>query len=131
MLNQTSGGGGTFAVVLEATVLASPQIRLQSIILSLQDPNSTTTQEMWSILANNGLKWADDGWGGFSTSDTVILINPKLDKDDAALSAAQLIDFGKRLQDSEIFGAQLLITEFPSWGAFFEAFTSQHVAVCW
>lgn len=98
-------------------------------MLSFQNPNATTTQEMWSILVDNGLRWADDGWGGFSTAETVILINPRLNKYDAALSAAQLIDFGKRFQDSGAFSAQLLVTEFPSWAAFFEAFTSQHVAV--
>lgn len=84
---------------------------------------------MWSILTDNGLTWADDGWGGFSTSQTVILINPKLTPDEAAASAAPLVDFGMRLQNLGVAGASLLVTEFPTWGSFFEAFVSQNVAV--
>jgi hypothetical protein len=40
-----------------------------------------------------------------------------------------LIAFGQRLAAANVTGAQLLVTEFPSWKAFFDAFTASHVAV--
>jgi hypothetical protein len=118
------GGGGTFGVVTEATILASPPVKLQSLILALKAP--TATKRMWSILADNALKWADEGWGGFSTSQVVILINPKLSSQEARESLAPLIDFGRSLPADEV---ELDITEFPTWGAFFDVFTKDHVAV--
>ncbi|KAH0586775.1 hypothetical protein H2248_005624 [Termitomyces sp. 'cryptogamus'] len=122
------GGGGTFGVVLEATVLASPQVTLQTVIVSFT-PNTVRTQELWNILADNGLKWAEEGWGGFSTSGIAILINPGSTKEDAAKSMDPLIQFGKRLQSEGVEGASTIVTEFPSWGTFFNAFTKDHVAV--
>ncbi|KAG6826997.1 hypothetical protein H0H92_013612 [Tricholoma furcatifolium] len=122
------GGGGTFGVVLEATILASPRVTLQAAIVSFP-PATSRTQELWNILTENGLKWADEGWGGFSTSGVAILINPGLDKDATAKSMEPLIQFGKRLQSEGVEGSQAIITEFPSWGAFFNTFTREHVAV--
>ena len=108
--------------------MASPQVTLQTVIVSFT-PNTERTQELWNILADNGLKWAEEGWGGFSTSGVAILINPGSNKEDAAKSMDPLIQFGKRLQGEGIEGASTLVTEFPSWGTFFNAFTKEHVAV--
>lgn len=114
--------------MLESTILASPRVTLQTVILSFNGTKELN-RELWTILADNGLKWADEGWGGFSTSGVAIFINPKSTKEDAALSMDPLVQFGKRLQNEGIAGAQLIVTEFPSWGTFFEAFTNDHVAV--
>ncbi|KAG6872370.1 hypothetical protein C0995_010289 [Termitomyces sp. Mi166 len=122
------GGGGTFGVVLEATVLASPQVTLQTVIVSFT-PSTARTRELWDILADNGLKWAEEGWGGFSASNVAIWINPGSNKDDAAKSMDPLIQYGKRLQSEGVEGAQTVVTEFPSWGTFFNTFTKEHVAV--
>ncbi|KAG5334588.1 hypothetical protein C0989_003317 [Termitomyces sp. Mn162] len=40
-----------------------------------------------------------------------------------------LIQFGKRLQSEGEEGASTIVTEFPSWGTFFNAFAKDHVAV--
>ncbi|KAF9465354.1 hypothetical protein BDZ94DRAFT_1254349 [Collybia nuda] len=122
------GGGGTFGVVLESTILASPRVTLQTVIVTFKG-TTESNRELWTILTDNGLKWAEEGWGGFSTSGIAILINPKSTKTEAAMSMEPLIQFGKHLQDTGNTSAQIIVTEFPSWGAFFEAFTKDHVAV--
>jgi len=124
----TSGGGGTFGVVMEATILTSPRVILQSIILTFK-PNIEITREMWSILAENGLAWARDGWGGLSVANVVVMINPKLSKDEAKSSLSPLIQFGEMLKSKDIPGLQIILTEFSSWGTFFDAFTRDYVAV--
>lgn len=81
-------------------------------------------------MADNALKWAEEGWGGFSMANVVIYLNPKLSPSEAQASMAPLLDFGKRLQAASPTTTTVLFTEFPSWFAFFKAFTSQFVAVC-
>ncbi|KAF7333697.1 Cytokinin dehydrogenase 11 [Mycena venus] len=131
------GGGGTFYVVLEATLLASPPVMLQAVIISWSNPNRTLRAEMWNIMVDNGLKWAADGWGGFSLAETAILVNPALDPAQAAISMAPLIDFGHRLQEAGVPGAQTVVTTFSSFLPFFNAFTLEHPGMshlptdCW
>ncbi|KAJ7321708.1 hypothetical protein DFH08DRAFT_712871 [Mycena albidolilacea] len=122
------GGGGTFGVVLEATILASPPVTLQTVIVSWPAPNRTLTDELWSIMADNALEWAAEGWGGFSMSEIAILVNPVLDAKRAVSSMKPLIDFGERLQRDRVSGAQTVVTTLPSFLAFFNAFTLEHVA---
>jgi hypothetical protein len=125
------GGGGTFGVVLESTILASPRVTLQAVIVLFTPTpgNSTLNSEMWTILADNGLTWAYEGWGGYSTSGTAILLNPNSTQQQAAASMAPLIAFGQQLVAAKVPGAQLVVTEFPSWKAFFDLFTQQQDAV--
>ncbi|KAJ7609588.1 hypothetical protein DFH06DRAFT_1376205, partial [Mycena polygramma] len=123
------GGGGTFGVVLEATILASPPVTLQAVIVSWTDPNTSLNAELWTIMADNGLQWAADGWGGFSMAQLAILVNPVLDAGNANSSAGPLIAFAERMQDEGIAGAQTVVTTFPSFLAFFNTFTLEHVAM--
>ncbi|KAJ7791115.1 hypothetical protein B0H14DRAFT_3094553 [Mycena olivaceomarginata] len=126
------GGGGTFGVVLEATLLASPPVTLQAVIVSWPSTSMNRTRaltaELWTILTENGLKWAAEGWGGFSTSEIAILVNPVLDPEQAAASMVPLVKFGERLQQDGVDGAETVVTTFPSFLAFFNAFTLEHVA---
>ncbi|TFK27618.1 FAD binding domain-containing protein [Coprinopsis marcescibilis] len=122
------GGGGTFGVVLEATMLASPTVKLQTVILTFQVPNITRTTEAWEILTDNGLKWAEDGWGGYGISSAIILINPVLSPAEAAKSIAPLVEFGERIKAEGTGTVRLIVTEFPSFAAFFAAFTNDFVA---
>ncbi|EAU86306.2 FAD binding domain-containing protein [Coprinopsis cinerea okayama7 len=119
------GGGGTFGVVLEATIQASPPVKLQSVIISFQ-PNTTRTREAWTLLAENGLKWSQEGWGGYSNAGAVVLLNPVLSKEDAATSVAPLLEFGRKVQEEG--GARLVEVEFPTWGAFFNVFARDFAA---
>ncbi|KAJ7110724.1 hypothetical protein C8R43DRAFT_162562 [Mycena crocata] len=123
------GGGGTFGVVLEATILASPPVTLQAVIVSWSGQNRSLTTELWQMMADNGLKWSAEGWGGFSMSEIAILVTPVLDPLQAAASMEPLIQFGHRLQDDKVPGAQLVVTTFPTFRAFFNAFTLEHIAI--
>ncbi|KAE9406765.1 FAD-binding domain-containing protein [Gymnopus androsaceus JB14] len=124
------GGGGTFGVVMESTVLASPQVTLQVVMVSFTSTTDTnSTRELWNTMTANALQWADDGWGGIATSNIAIYINPKMDPTGAAKSMSPLIELGKKLQDNQIEGAQVVTTQFESWGKFFDWFAADNVAI--
>lgn len=128
LLTTVLGGGGTFGVVLESTILASPQVTLQAVVVSFS-PNATLTERLWTILVDNGIQWANDGWGGLANSETAIYITPTLSKDNAATSMAPLIQFGEELVDAQVIGAHVAVTTFPSYGTFFDFLASSEVAV--
>lgn len=114
--------------MLESTILASPRVKLQTLIMTFA-PTTSLTSEMWTIMAENGLKWGKEGWGGFSMANVVIYLNPKLSPSEAEASMAPLLEFGKRLQASNPDTTSVSFTEFPSWFAFFQAFSSKFIAV--
>ncbi|KAF9561756.1 FAD-binding domain-containing protein [Agrocybe pediades] len=122
------GGGGTFGVVMEATVLTSPKVTLQSVLITF-NPDVETTKELWSVLIDNGLSWAKDGWGGLSMAHVAWMINPVLNKEEAEVSMAPLLQFGQEMERRNVPGFKLIVTEFPSWGTFFETFTRNYAAV--
>jgi hypothetical protein len=101
---------------------------LQAVVVSFS-PNAMLTERLWTILVDNGVKWANDGWGGLANSRTAVYITPTLSKDDAASSMAPLIQFGQELVDMQVEGAQLRVTTFPSFGTFFNFFANSEVAV--
>lgn len=123
-----TGGGGTFGVVLESTVLASPQVVLQAVIVSFSD-NLNATRQLWDILVENADKWADDSWGGLANANTAIYVTPKLSKSEASQSMAPLIQFGQDLVAANIIGAELVETTFSSYGSFFDYLSGSKVGV--
>lgn len=62
-------------------------------------------------------------------ANVVILINPVMNKEAAAASLQPMVDFGNSLKADPSVGAQMVSAEFPSFGAFFSAFTKDNVAV--
>ncbi|KIY45227.1 FAD-binding domain-containing protein [Fistulina hepatica ATCC 64428] len=123
------GGGGTFGVVLESTIMASPQITVQTVTVSFPAKKyPDLAKKMWSVMVSNGIAWAEDGWGGISVAGIAIYINPILSSKDAAKSIASLIEFGRTLLDDGVVGASVHVQEFPSWGQFFEYFAAANVA---
>ncbi|KAJ8482846.1 hypothetical protein ONZ45_g14800 [Pleurotus djamor] len=106
------GGGGTFGVVTEATILASPQVTLQAVILIFPRPptgtQSNITRDMFTVMVNNTVRWAEEGWGGIANGFTAIYINPLLSPEQAAVSMKPLIDFGNNAS------ARVIVTEFPA-----------------
>ncbi|KAG9227194.1 hypothetical protein CCMSSC00406_0004267 [Pleurotus cornucopiae] len=125
------GGGGTFGVVTEATILASPQVTLQAVVVSFPrpTPGSNITQELFSIIVANSIRWADEGWGGLANGFTAIYVNPLISQAKAAESMKPLIDFANRVKsENNMTSARIVATEFPSWGQFFNFFANGFVA---
>ncbi|TFK67438.1 FAD-binding domain-containing protein [Pluteus cervinus] len=122
------GGGGTFGVVMEATVLADPVKRIQALFLSFKG-NDTVTRHVWSILVDNALNWSQDGWGGYSISDAVAFINPVLDKEKAAKSMKPLLEYANKLKgDHNVKDVNVVMMEFPTYNQWFDVFSRQNVA---
>ncbi|KZT25422.1 FAD-binding domain-containing protein [Neolentinus lepideus HHB14362 ss-1] len=122
------GGGGTYGVVLESTTLASPPVTLQVYVVQWTNSNATLTSGLWSVLVENGLKWAEEGWGGFVDDKSAIYISPNLDTVRANASMSPLIAFGEQVVKDGIEGATLLVLQFPSWGTFFNTFAGDNSA---
>ncbi|KAL1723573.1 hypothetical protein EV715DRAFT_191128 [Schizophyllum commune] len=121
------GGGGTFGVVMEATFLASPRVTLQTVTVIIPAGDKELSRRLWSVMVANGVRWAEEGWGANAVANFAVYVNPKLDKEAAAKSMEPLLNFQKQLE-SEGHNATVLLVEAPSWGTFFEAFSTAHVA---
>ncbi|KAF9557220.1 FAD-binding domain-containing protein [Agrocybe pediades] len=93
------GGGGTFGVVMEATVLASPRrtYQLASITWSIND--DVALGKIIAMFVDNATALANEGWGGYLTpSDgSLSLINPNLSLDQATKSVKSLVDLSTSL----------------------------------
>ncbi|KAF5326532.1 hypothetical protein D9611_000989 [Ephemerocybe angulata] len=134
------GGAGTFGVVLEATVLASPAVALRTVILSWGSPDVNVsvvrTREAWRRFVDVSVRLAGEGWGGYVTKDVMVLVNPRPDlspsRDGEGGSVVkELVDWVRRVkeQDGENGGRVVVVEKvFESWLAFFEVFTSRFVA---
>lgn len=158
------GGGGTFGVVLSATILASPPVKIQATlvqfpmglvpsheftkmqILTREDPalfaekivdvegrDLSLTRSLWSVLLNNSLQWAQEGWGGYVTANSALYINPVLNNDDAKESMKSLVEWASQLRDSLPTQIQNNVSviqgEFGTWYHFFSMFADNNSAV--
>jgi len=109
------GGGGTFGVVIESTHKVENAISL--IVSQIKfTPNATTGTEWWSLLINNSLTWANDGWGGHFTSTQLISVTPLLNLSSAISSMSPVADF------ATANGGNVIIESLPSWYAFYEKY---------
>ena len=72
-----------------------------------------------TIVVQNSLQWAKDGWGGYIYPTTSIMANPKLNATAAAASLKPLTDFLKVATDgaggSPGSGAQSQATQYASY----------------
>ncbi|KAG8688746.1 hypothetical protein FRC11_004850 [Ceratobasidium sp. 423] len=110
------GGGGTFGVVLEATsqVIPSP---VSTIALSWQlTPTPDIIKSFFSILVQNSLRWAQEGWGGYFYPTASILANPRMNASQAAESLKPLTDFLANTTSGSVGnGTQPQWTQHPSY----------------
>ncbi|KAF8887427.1 FAD-binding domain-containing protein [Mucidula mucida] len=116
------GGGGTFGVVLEATMLVEPQIKLQVASLSI---NRTTegARGFLQISIDNGVKWGKEGWGGHIFGDNLLSVNPLLTLDEAKASMKEAADYTLSQNGT------VIIEEVPSWYAFFQKYVPSVQAI--
>ncbi|KDR73790.1 hypothetical protein GALMADRAFT_632193 [Galerina marginata CBS 339.88] len=111
------GGGGTFAIVLEATVMASPSQTFR--VANINWPiNNDNMKKMLALFVENSTTLATQQWGGFFTPSigNLVLINPKLNMAQAKKVMQPLIDLSTSL------GGVSNVTEFPNYLAWFNAY---------
>jgi hypothetical protein len=90
------GGAASFGVVTETTSRVWPEAPLQVAVISFTA--ALSSKEVTSILVDNGVKWAQEGWGGYLSSlgkstSLAMAITPNLSLDEAKQSMKPLIDF--------------------------------------
>ncbi|KAF8518525.1 FAD-binding domain-containing protein [Hysterangium stoloniferum] len=150
------GGGGTFGVVLSATILASPPVTIQAVLVQFPlgmpapqgfiekytpDFNASITdsadpfaltQSLWAVLLHHAKPWAEQGWGGYVTANSALYINPVLDKDEAEKSTESLVSWAKELAKLAPSGEKAKVLtiqgEYDSWGHFFNTFADGNSA---
>ncbi|QSS54216.1 FAD binding domain-containing protein [Histoplasma capsulatum var. duboisii H88] len=104
------GGGATFGVIVETTTRVFPEVPLQMAVIAFK---ATLDKDVTTILVENGVKWARDGWGGYVAglgdgSSIMLAITPKLTLDEAKLSMRELIDFALPRNDGTLrFGVDV------------------------
>ncbi|KAJ7358296.1 FAD-binding domain-containing protein [Mycena albidolilacea] len=132
------GGGGTFGVVLSATILAAPAAPVQVVVVSWPPAarSAKRTEALWALLAEHALEWADAGWGGYAMPELALFVTQRLSKAEADKSMAPLLAFADKLRAGEydetkegedgakkgVEGAMGIAMEFPSFLPFFTNF---------
>ncbi|KAH9484487.1 FAD-linked oxidoreductase [Psilocybe cubensis] len=113
------GGGGTFAVVLEATVMASPSqaFRVANINWPVTDDN---LKKVLSIVVDNAISIASAGWGGYLTPTlgNLVLMSNKFSSSDAEKMFQPLISLTTQM------GGVSNVTEFPNYLEWFNAYSN-------
>ncbi|KAF7362609.1 FAD-binding domain-containing protein [Mycena venus] len=118
------GGGGTFGVVLEATILAAPAAPVQVVIVTWAPTARSTarTEALWGLIGEHVIEWADAGWGGYAMPELALFVTQRLSKDEAAASMAPLIAHAEKMREEGVEGAGAMVLEFPSFLPFFISF---------
>ncbi|KAJ6556598.1 FAD-binding domain-containing protein [Mycena vulgaris] len=116
------GGGGTFGVVLEATILAGPAAPVQVVVLTWAAKSPARTKALWALITDHMLAWADAGWGGYAMPELALFATQRLSKEDAAASMAPLLAHAAQLEADGVAGAGVMVMEFPSFLPFFNSF---------
>ncbi|KAJ7758659.1 FAD-binding domain-containing protein [Mycena metata] len=116
------GGGGTFGVVLEATILAAPAAPVQVVVVTWADKSPERTEALWTLIGENVIGWADAGWGGYSMPELALFVTQRLSKDEAAVSMAPLLAHAEAMKAEGVPGLMAMAMEFPSFLPFFISF---------
>ncbi|KAF9053268.1 FAD-binding domain-containing protein [Panaeolus papilionaceus] len=111
------GGGGTFAIIMEATSMATPaeSYRVANINWPASSANIRTVM---SVFLQNATTFSLQGWGGYITPTigNLILTTPKLNMADAQNSMKALVDVATSL------GGVATITEITSFLDWFNSY---------
>ncbi|KAI0797146.1 hypothetical protein C8Q75DRAFT_802800 [Abortiporus biennis] len=114
------GGGGTFGIVIDATVTASPPVKLQTTLVKWDTYNLELTFELMKILVENAESIAKNGFGLTIFPSAAIFTTPTLTSKQAADVMAPILTFGNSLSAREIPGALALSLELDGWYPFFK-----------
>ncbi|KAL4251133.1 oxygen-dependent FAD-linked oxidoreductase family protein [Abortiporus biennis] len=118
------GGGGTFGVVLEATVLASPQLTLQALRITWSQPDFNLTSDLWKLMIDNAEILARKGFGVTGVATLTTFASPAVTSGEAEKLLAPLIDFGNKIVAEGVPGAQVIFNEYSSFYPYYQ----EHIA---
>ncbi|KAG4025000.1 hypothetical protein MFRU_074g00060 [Monilinia fructicola] len=115
------GGGGTFGVVMEATHRVEPRIQLAVAAISY-NRTASNILEWLSIIVNNSLPWANQGWGGHYQGKNLISVTPLLNLSEAVESMTPAAEFAKANNGT------VVIEVLPSWYDFYTKYVTPNEA---
>ncbi|KAF8912207.1 FAD-binding domain-containing protein [Gymnopilus junonius] len=116
------GGGGTFGVVMDATILATPRRTYQ--VASISWPiNNDNLEKMLTMFVDNATALATQSWGGYFTASTGVLAltNPLLTTQQAQQALTPLMDLAISL------GGTASITTLGSFAQWFDEFVGNQL----
>lgn len=88
---------------------------MKMAVISFASP--LTAREVTALVVDNGVKWAEDGWGGYMSSlgestSLMLAVTPKLTHEEAKLSMKPLIDFARPRNNGTLrFGVDVTTVE--------------------
>ncbi|KAK0474774.1 FAD-binding domain-containing protein [Armillaria novae-zelandiae] len=106
------GGGSTFGVVLESSMLVEPRMSL--IVAAISFPQTAENGVPFlKLLVDNTYRWGTEGWGGHMRSNSIINVNPLLTLEEARVSVEPIVNYALAQNGTAT------VEELPSWLAFF------------
>lgn len=88
---------------------------MKMAVISFSSP--LTSREVTALVVDNGVKWAEDGWGGYMSSlgdstSLMLAVTPKLTHEEAKLSMKPLTDFAQPRNNGSLrFGVNVTTVE--------------------
>ncbi|KAK0472774.1 FAD-binding domain-containing protein [Armillaria novae-zelandiae] len=117
------GGGGTFGVVLEATMKALPKVSLSVVLATFQNTDDNM-KAVLKFMVSHSLSYAEQGWGGYILPrNSVLLTNPFINLEQTSSDMSALQDFVVK----ELGGTFALATE--SFSSFFNKYLASSIPV--
>ncbi|KAI0749994.1 FAD-binding domain-containing protein [Daedaleopsis nitida] len=119
------GGGGTFGVVMEATMRARPAGTFQVIAVSF-DQLTTHEHKQWlKLIVDNAISLAEAGWGGYikvgKKAAGMIFTNPFISTRDALEEMQEIQTF------TQAVGGTFNQLAFTSYGMFVDEFLGNNI----
>ncbi|KAM7219564.1 FAD-linked oxidoreductase [Rhypophila decipiens] len=109
------GGGGSFGVVLEATMLVEDDSGpVVSAMMMFPLSSDSQLREWVEILAEHAIEWALAGWGGPSGANLSLLVNPFLRGETGVEEARKMLAPAIEFVEKQS-GGFAMVDSYPSW----------------
>ncbi|KAK0492128.1 FAD-binding domain-containing protein [Armillaria luteobubalina] len=106
------GGGSTFGVVIESSMLVEPRMSL--VVAAISFPQTAENGVPFlKLLVDNTYRWGTEGWGGHMRSNSIINVNPLMTLEEARVSVQPIVDYALAQNGTAT------VEELPSWMTFF------------